>query len=228
MTDLKRSLALRLEEARKESGFKDLRAFWRAVAAEGYKVSYPAILNYHGRRQEKREPPISYLLRVSEVTGVRLEWLATGQGPMATTGLGGLATVLAGITLDDGRTVDLLDFLLGGRGAEILPKAFRDRLPDQIARELSAEAILSLQRVCAHASSEDMDNTLGQLGQYATHLLLLPSALLRFKYHRHLSSQEYTDYVLTVSGVLMQAVRMAAEGKRTAGQARQQGEGDQT
>ncbi len=226
MTGLQRSLAHRLEEARKESGFKNLRVFLRAMTSEGYEISYQSILNYHGHRQEKREPPLSYLLRVSEVTGVRLEWLATGQGPMAVTDPGGRATLLAGVTLDDGRTIDLLAVLLGGHGAEVLPRAFRDELPD-LARDLSAEAILSLQRVCAHvAPGEDTDNRLMQLGRCAGGLLLLPAATLRFKGHP--SGHEYTDYALTVSSVLMQAVRMAAEGERTAGQTKQQGEGDQT
>jgi hypothetical protein len=41
-------------------------------------VSYPSALTYH----TNREPPAAYLAHVAKVFGVRMEWLATGEGHM--------------------------------------------------------------------------------------------------------------------------------------------------
>lgn len=73
----------RLERARKAAGYDTLKAFYRAVT-EGepsFSVSYPAVINYHGQGKE-REAPVSYLVRVAQITGVRLEWLIKGEGEM--------------------------------------------------------------------------------------------------------------------------------------------------
>ncbi len=229
---LKEELPRRLEEVRKVRGYKDLKSFYKALEGGPNDYSYAAVLNYHGQR-ERREPPTSYLLRVSEVTGARLEWLITGDGPMFPDPLGleadltGLRTLLdVDRDVGEGRTVNLLDVLLRSRGSGVLPRAFRDWLPDTIAGSLTADAILALRGVCARvALGGENEEILASLGRRAAGLLDFPFSL---GFKGHPSSQEYTDYVLTVSNALMQAVRMAAEGERTAGQTKQQGEGDQT
>jgi hypothetical protein len=61
------------------SGHKTTKDLWRALVADGtFKVSYNAAVTYH----LDVPPPVAYLVRVAEVTGVRLEWLATGQEPI--------------------------------------------------------------------------------------------------------------------------------------------------
>lgn len=76
----KTELATRLEHVRAETGHENsLRAFWRELCdgwQEDEAVSYEAARRYHWNR----EAPVHYLVRVSEVFGYRLEWLATGDG----------------------------------------------------------------------------------------------------------------------------------------------------
>ncbi len=69
----------RLERVRARFRYGSKRAFWQKVR-DGWdkKVSYEAVRTYH----HDREPPPSYLARVGEVFGVRLEWLITGKGGM--------------------------------------------------------------------------------------------------------------------------------------------------
>jgi len=229
---LKEELPRRLEEVRKVRGYKDLKSFHDALKVGENDYSYAAVLNYHGQR-ERREPPTSYLLRVSEVTGARIEWLVTGDGPMFPDPVGfeadltGLMSFLdVERDVGEGRTVNLLDVFLHSRRSGIMPRAFRDELPETIARGLTADAIMALRGVCVRvALGGENKEILASLGRRASDLLDLPSSL---GFKGHPSSQEYTDYVLTVSNALMQAVRMAAGGERTAGQTKQQGEGDHT
>ena len=75
--------AVRLEEVRARVGIPSLRAFWtRLVEGQGVgagwddPVSYEAVRNYH----HNREPTPSYLARVAEVFGFRLEWLVADWG----------------------------------------------------------------------------------------------------------------------------------------------------
>jgi hypothetical protein len=72
-----RAISARLEHVRGRFGYKSRRAFWQALC-DGWDdpVSYEAVRMYHWKRQ----PPPSYLARVAEVFGVRLEWLITGEG----------------------------------------------------------------------------------------------------------------------------------------------------
>lgn len=72
-----RAISARLEHVRSRKGYKSRRAFWQALC-DGWddRVSYEAVRMYHW----KREPPPSYLARVAEVFGVRIEWLITGEG----------------------------------------------------------------------------------------------------------------------------------------------------
>lgn len=73
----KRDSARRLDHVRQVLGHKTVREFYDHLA-EGWPgaVTYSAALTYH----LDRTPPIKYLVRVAEVTGWRLEWLATGKG----------------------------------------------------------------------------------------------------------------------------------------------------
>ena len=76
------STTARLEWVRKTHGFRDLRPFWRRVAAphqgdDGYSISYDAVRTYH---VVGREAPAAYLARVADVFGIRLVWLVTGRG----------------------------------------------------------------------------------------------------------------------------------------------------
>ncbi len=72
-----RAISARLEHVRGRFGYKSRRAFWQALCDEWDEpVSYEAVRMYHW----KREPPPSYLARVAEVFGVRIEWLVTGEG----------------------------------------------------------------------------------------------------------------------------------------------------
>ena len=67
--------ARRLEYVRQAVQCQTLRDFWRRLIDGGeYEISYEAVRNYHS----DRDPPVEYLIRVSEVFGVSLEWLATG------------------------------------------------------------------------------------------------------------------------------------------------------
>lgn len=73
-------IARRLEEVRGKAGILSLRAFWEKLK-EGWGkeeglVSYEAVRNYH----YDRDPPVSYLSRVSKVFEYRLAWLAAGDG----------------------------------------------------------------------------------------------------------------------------------------------------
>lgn len=68
--------ARRLEYVRQAVQCRTLRDFWRRLTQGGeYEISYEAIRNYHS----DRDPPVEYLIRVSEVFGCSLEWLATGE-----------------------------------------------------------------------------------------------------------------------------------------------------
>ena len=69
------AFARRLEYVRQAVQCQTLREFWRRlIDGEEYEVSYEAVRNYHS----DRDPPVDYLIRVAEVFGVNLEWLATG------------------------------------------------------------------------------------------------------------------------------------------------------
>ncbi len=71
------SVSKRLENVRARVSLATLRDFWRALVDDGtYNVSYEAVRNYHS----DRDPPVDYLVRVSDVFGVDLHWLATGLG----------------------------------------------------------------------------------------------------------------------------------------------------
>jgi hypothetical protein len=72
-------IAGRLEQVRISAGYRTQKDFHSALKAAGADVSYSAVRNYH---YDSREPPVSYLLRVADLVGVRFEWLATGRGPM--------------------------------------------------------------------------------------------------------------------------------------------------
>ena len=67
----------RLEMVRERVQCATLRDFWRELTKDrGYCVSYEAVRNYH----HDRSPPVEYLVRVSDVFGADLQWLATGRG----------------------------------------------------------------------------------------------------------------------------------------------------
>lgn len=67
--------AHRLEYVRQTVQCTTLRDFWRRLVEDGtYEISYEAVRNYHS----DRDPPVEYLVRVSQVFTVNLEWLATG------------------------------------------------------------------------------------------------------------------------------------------------------
>ena len=67
----------RLELVRERVQCATLRDFWREITKDaGYRVSYEAVRNYHN----DRDPPVDYLVRVADVFGVDLHWLATGRG----------------------------------------------------------------------------------------------------------------------------------------------------
>jgi hypothetical protein len=73
----------RLEYVRTRAGVETLKDFWRKLTAqhpddsEPFSVSYPSVRLYHFNR----DPPVSYLSRVSRVFGFKLDWLASGVGP---------------------------------------------------------------------------------------------------------------------------------------------------
>lgn len=72
-----RSVSERLEQVRGRVQSATLRDFWRELTDDkGYKISYEAVRNYHS----DRDPPVDYLVRVSDVFQVSLPWLATGRG----------------------------------------------------------------------------------------------------------------------------------------------------
>lgn len=72
-----KAVSARLEQVRERVQCRTLRDFWREITQDGsYRVSYEAIRNYHS----DRDPPVEYLVRVSEVFGADLRWLATGAG----------------------------------------------------------------------------------------------------------------------------------------------------
>lgn len=66
----------RLEFVRSKVQCNTLRDFWRELTRGEYEISYEAIRNYH----YDREPPVDYLVQVSNVFDVNLRWLATGAG----------------------------------------------------------------------------------------------------------------------------------------------------
>ena len=67
----------RLEWVREECGYPNLKAFWKALTADGaYQISYEAARKYH----MSRAAPADYLARVADVCGVGLLWLVTGEG----------------------------------------------------------------------------------------------------------------------------------------------------
>lgn len=71
------TVSARLEQVRSRVKSPTLRDFWRELTESGeYKISYEAVRNYHA----DRDPPIDYLVRVSDVFQVSLPWLATGRG----------------------------------------------------------------------------------------------------------------------------------------------------
>lgn len=72
-------ISARLEHVRVQVlGISSKRAFWKRLVegSDPHFVSYSAVKNYH----YDREPPISYLTRVSKVFGVRVPWLLLGTG----------------------------------------------------------------------------------------------------------------------------------------------------
>lgn len=74
-------VARRLEHVRHLHGVPTLRAFFDRLVeprspTDTYQLSYAAVRNYHF----DREPPASYLARVAQVFGIKLEWLITGEG----------------------------------------------------------------------------------------------------------------------------------------------------
>jgi len=72
-----RSVSDRLEQVRNRVRSSTLRDFWRELTSDDeYRISYEAVRNYHG----DRDPPVDYLVRVSDVFHVNLPWLATGRG----------------------------------------------------------------------------------------------------------------------------------------------------
>jgi len=67
----------RLERVRRVQKIESVRAFWMSLGGkEGSGASYESARLYH----RGREPSVQYLVRVKDVYGVGLEWLATGQG----------------------------------------------------------------------------------------------------------------------------------------------------
>ena len=71
------TVSQRLEAVRTRSRLSTLRDFWRALTEDGtFKISYEAVRNYHA----DRDPPVEYLVRVSDQFAVSLPWLATGRG----------------------------------------------------------------------------------------------------------------------------------------------------
>ncbi len=71
------SVSSRLELVRERVQCATLRDFWRLLTRDTpYRVSYEAVRNYH----HDRDPPVDYLVRVADVFGVDLGWLATGRG----------------------------------------------------------------------------------------------------------------------------------------------------
>lgn len=73
--------AERLEKVRARVGIPSLRAFWARLKEDwDDPVSYEAVRNYH----HNREPTPSYLARVAEVFGFRLEWLVADRGEPTT------------------------------------------------------------------------------------------------------------------------------------------------
>ncbi len=76
-SDSRSPVSARLEMVRERVQCATLRDFWREVTRDTtYRVSYEAVRNYH----HDRDPPVEYLVRVVDVFGVDLSWLATGRG----------------------------------------------------------------------------------------------------------------------------------------------------
>lgn len=88
--------AFRLEHVRELRGVRSLKEFHQRLGGEDF-ISYAAVRNYHSvhnhsRRtvvrfgeetpKDERIAPAPYLARVADRFGVRLEWLATGEGPV--------------------------------------------------------------------------------------------------------------------------------------------------
>ena len=72
--------AARLEWVRAQAGYDTLKAFWRDLTrSTGYDVSYAGVHNYHAI-DGGREPPVGYLVAVSDFTGADVGWLVRGQG----------------------------------------------------------------------------------------------------------------------------------------------------
>jgi hypothetical protein len=85
----------RLEQVREAVGAGNIRDFWKLLmerAPGGYSISYEAVRNYHAGR----EAPVSYLVRVADAFGFRLEWLASGSGPRTQAEFNAAARALAG------------------------------------------------------------------------------------------------------------------------------------
>lgn len=77
----KGAISKRLEAVRLRLGYETYKDWWRFLTADGeFVVSYEAVRNYqYGRVGGRdRDPPVSYLVRVAEMTGVSLRWLADG------------------------------------------------------------------------------------------------------------------------------------------------------
>ncbi len=94
MTNPNRAYARRLGEVLRHFHLKSVRKFWLSLGEGDVKrarwqddagaerlVSYPSAKKYHNL-QDPIDPPAYYLARVSQVYGVRLDWLLREQGPM--------------------------------------------------------------------------------------------------------------------------------------------------
>lgn len=82
----------RLEHVRRLRQIPTLKEFHERIGTDEF--SYSAVRNYHfvasehaeekadGLRKDEREAPVRYLVRVADALGIRLDWLATGEGPV--------------------------------------------------------------------------------------------------------------------------------------------------
>lgn len=76
------TFADRLEHVRREIvGVETYADFRRHLVNDGFDVHYNSVVNYHSKAYE-RDPSLDYLRRVSEVFGIRMEWLVNGTLPV--------------------------------------------------------------------------------------------------------------------------------------------------
>ena len=70
-------MARRLEHVRNQGGFATLKDLWRRmVEVAGEEApSYASVRTYH----HDREPPVSYMVLISDITGVSVDWLVKGE-----------------------------------------------------------------------------------------------------------------------------------------------------